>query len=240
MYRFFTTAKHNEQLAITGSDAFHISNVLRLKSGDKVQLVTADAHLLLCELQKVQADTVLLQSLETIEILPQAKRLVLAQGLVKGDKMDFVIQKAVELGVTDIVPLALSRCVVELEAGKAAKRVERWQKIAHEAAKQSKHSQVPTVHAVITLKEFLQANTCTLCMLAYEEERTLGLKEFLRAQQLSQDTAILIGPEGGFDSAEVKLATASGFTSISLGKQILRTETAPLMLLSILKYEREL
>ena len=221
-----------------GSDAFHISNVLRLKVGDKVQLVTVDSHLLVCELTKVQADGVLLNPLQTLEVLPENSRLVLAQGLVKGDKMDLIIQKAVELGVTDIVPLALKRCVVELDAAKSAKRVERWQKIAHEAAKQSKHSQVPLVHAVSSLSDFLANNSCSLCMLAYEEERTLGLKEFVRTQDLTQDIAILIGPEGGFDAGEVRQAVDNRFVSVSLGKQILRTETAPLMLLSVLMYER--
>lgn len=238
MYRFFTAANHDALLAIKDTDAFHITNVLRLKAGDKLQLVTADAHLLLCEISKVQADAVLLNCLQILEVLPKNKRLLLAQGLVKGDKMDWIIQKAVELGVTDIVPLALAHCVVELDAAKASKRVQRWQKIAYEAAKQSKHFQVPNVHAVSTLADFLQENTCTLCILAYEEERTLGLKEFLRSQELDQDTALLIGPEGGFAPSEVQIATAHKFASISLGQQILRTETAPLMLLSVLKYEK--
>ena len=238
MYRFFTPDKYCEHLTITGSDAFHIANVLRLKVQDELQLVTADAKLLLCAITAVNSNAVQVQALEVLETLPDTNRVVLAQGLIKGDKMDLVIQKAVELGVTDIMPLALTHCVVELDQAKAAKRVERWQKIAYEAAKQSKHSLVPNVHAVTSLTDFLKSNSCTLCILAYEEERTLTLKEFLHTQELSQDTAMLVGPEGGFAPHEVSLAVQHGFTSISLGQQILRTETAPIMLLSVLKYEK--
>lgn len=240
MYRFFTAANFQDKIKLSGSDAFHINNVLRLKNSDKIQLITADAKLLLCEIISLNSAEVHLQALEILENLPDAKKIVLAQGLIKGDKMDLVIQKAVELGVTDIVPLALSRCVVELGESKAAKRVERWQKVAYEAAKQSKHSLIPNIHAVTTLADFLKNNSCTLCILAYEEEYTRGLKEFLHSQDINQDTAVLIGPEGGFAPVEVGLALQYRFVSVSLGQQILRTETAPLMLLSVLKYEREL
>lgn len=240
MYRFFSSQIYAEKILLTGTDAYHIANVLRMQVSEKLHVVTQDGYLVLAEIITVKAEAVELIALEILDKFSKLNRVSLAQGLIKGDKMDYVIQKAVELGVTDIYLLKLSRCIVEYDLAKASKKVERWQRIAYEAAKQSKHEIIPQVHELKTLDEFLSSQTPTkLAVLAYEEEKNQSLKAYFKSNALNQDITFLVGPEGGFTPKEVEQAVSKGFTCVTLGKQILRTETAPLMLLAALKYEKE-
>lgn len=240
MYRFFSQQEYSEKIFLQGTDAYHIANVLRMQTGEKMQIVTSDRYLVLAEITSIKAGIIELKSLEILDKFVKLNRVVLAQGLIKGDKMDYVVQKAVELGVTDIYLLKLSRCIVDYDLDKAIKKVERWQRIAYEAAKQSKHEVVPRVHEIKSLSEFLTEHTVNnLDILAYEEEQSYSLKACLQSNALNQDITFLVGAEGGFAPKEVEQAVAQGFKCVTLGKQILRTETAPLMLLAALKYEKE-
>lgn len=240
MYRFFSKQKHDEKIYLQDTDAYHITNVLRMHCGEEIQIITSDAYLLLAEIANIEGKLIELKIVQVLDKLAKLNRVTLAQGLIKGDKMDYVIQKAVELGVTDIFLLKLSRCVVEYDAAKADKKVERWQRIAYEAAKQSKHEVIPQVHAVRSLSEFLEEHDPnSLAILAYEDEKNYSLKDCLQNSDLNQDITFLVGAEGGFTVKEVEQALHKDFKSVTLGKQILRTETAPLMLLAALKYEKE-
>lgn len=238
MPRFFIEDNYSNQPIIRGNDAHHIKQVLRMKRGDLLEILTADHKLLSCEIEQMADDSIVLKIVNIISENINPPRTVLAQGLVKGDKMDFIIQKSVELGVTDFVPLRLTRCVAEYTGDKAIKKCERWQKIAIEAAKQSKHCVLPTVHSIQSLNEFLTNCTAQLKLVAYELESTTTLKQVLRSSDLNVDTAFIVGAEGGLESREVQQSIDKGFVAISLGKQILRTETAPLALLAALQYEK--
>ena len=239
LHRFFTEQPFADKLIVTDDDAHHIKNVLRLKVGDKVQLLTVDNYLCQAQIAAFINDTVQLDVTICEKIAENSGcKVILAQGLAKGEKMDWVMQKAVELGATDIVPLALEHCVVSYDESKAAKKVARWQKIAAEAAKQSKQNYMPTVHAVMNLEEFLVFNTANLSIIAYEQEKHTTLKHILQNSDLAQSIAFIVGAEGGLSSKEVKNAKEYGFIPVSLGKEILRTETAPIMLLSALRYEK--
>jgi 16S rRNA (uracil1498-N3)-methyltransferase len=176
-----------------------------------------------------------------LEFLPESHepsvRLSLLQGLAKGDKMDFIVQKAVELGVSAIYPVAMENAVVKLDAAKAARKVERWQKIAAAAAQQSKRDFIPTVHEVLDFRSALAASGSELLLLAYEEEQQAGLRQVLQEHPEVQSLAIIIGPEGGIAPAELQAARAAGAVSVSLGTRVLRTETAGLVAAAAIFYE---
>lgn len=225
-------------MQITGSDAHHIKQVLRMKPTEQLSIITGDHYLTEAVIETLTEEAITVRALHTPQKTVAVPKVILAQGLSKGEKMDLVVQKAVELGVTDIYPLALSRCVVSYDDKKAQLKCQRWQKIAAEAAKQSKHLLVPTVHPIGSLNDFLLHNTARLNILAYEEETQTTLKTVLRAANLDTDTAFIVGAEGGLTPQEAEAAKQYGFQSVSLGKQILRTETAPLMLLAALQYEK--
>ena len=163
----------------------------------------------------------------------------LYQGLAKGDKMELVIQKAVEIGVSDIFPVAMDHSVVVLEASKAGKKVERWQKIAEAAAKQSKRDIIPTVHQVMPLGQALQAKEQDLLLVAYESENQVSLKEVLQSHKEAKTIGVVIGPEGGLSMEEVEAAVARGGIAVSLGRRILRTETAGLVAATAILYETD-
>ena len=163
----------------------------------------------------------------------------LYQGLAKGDKMELVIQKAVEIGVTDIFPVAMDHSVVVLEVSKAGKKVERWQKIAEAAAKQSKRDIIPTVHQVMPLGQALQAKEQDLLLVAYESENQVSLKEVLQSHKEAKTVGVVIGPEGGLSMEEVEAAVARGGIAVSLGRRILRTETAGLVAATAILYETD-
>jgi len=169
-------------------------------------------------------------------------RLVLYQGLPKKDKMELIIQKAVELGATQIVPVMTKRCIVKLEdEKKEAKKLERWQAIAESAAKQSGRAMIPSVYRVVTLKEaVLRAASEGMGLIPYElAEGMQSLKEAARQATEHRTVSVFIGPEGGFEETEVEFAKENGIVPVSLGKRILRTETAGFTTLSILMYEIE-
>ena len=193
-------------------------------------ITSIEEEQILCELRFVKEDGVELSS-----------KVYLFQGLPKADKMELIIQKAVELGVYEIIPVATKRCVVKLEEKKAASRIARWQGIAEAAAKQSKRRIVPQVGNVMNFGEAVQrAASMDVKLIPYElaegMERT---KELINGLKPGQDIAVFIGPEGGFEEAEIEKALAAGIEPVTLGKRILRTETAGFTVMSWIMYQLE-
>ena len=166
-------------------------------------------------------------------------RISLLQGLAKGDKMEFIIQKAVEIGAAEIFPVAMAHSVVALEPDRAEKKVERWQKIAEAAAKQSKRDTIPAVHEVLTLDQILQQEKWDLLLVAYESENKVSLKEVLQSHKEAMTIGVVIGPEGGLSTEEVEAAQKQGGIAVSLGRRILRTETAGLVTATAILYETD-
>lgn len=168
-------------------------------------------------------------------------RIYLFQGLPKADKMELIIQKAVELGAYEIIPVETKRCVVKLDGRKSAKKTARWQQISESAAKQSKRMLIPNVHEVLTFREALKyAESMDVRLVPYELARGMQeTKEILAGIEPGQSVGIFIGPEGGFEEKEIEAAIEGGAKPITLGRRILRTETAGLAILSVLMFQLE-
>ncbi len=238
MHRFFIPQLYAAEMVIKDVDAKHISKVLRMQPGDKIQIVSDDGVTAIAEIVSLQADNVVVKCLEKLaESHEPSVKITLAQGLAKGEKMDFIIQKAVEMGASSIVPVAMEHSVVRLEGAKADKKVERWQKIAEAAAKQSKRDIIPQVQAVQTMQQMLTNNDLQHKIIAYECEDRLGLKTALQSCDNLQELLLIIGPEGGISEFELELARKNGAVPVSLGKRILRAETAGVVALSAILYE---
>lgn len=240
MRRFFlpNAIEASSLIQLSGQDARHISQVLRLGPGDVIEVAGLSGRVGVARIERVDNDhvTAYVESLKTGGAEPPVS-LILAQGLPKADKMEFIIQKAVELGVCAIAPMVCEHSVVRYDAKKAASRVERWQSIAREAAKQSKRDSIPTVAPIRELKQVLQEcpDDTTILML-YEGKTPVCLRQVLR-QSSAASYLLLIGPEGGFSQTEVDLCQQFGGQSVTLGPRILRTETASLAAVSIVLYE---
>ena len=243
MYQFFVEDEQvtEDGVLITGSDVNHIRNVLRMKPGEKVRISTRAGANYLCSITQVEEMSVAAQILETMAGTELPNRIVLFQGLPKADKMELIIQKAVELGAAEVVPVSMKNCVVKLDAKKAENKVKRWQQIAESAAKQSKRSLIPAVHEVLSYREAVAyAAECDVRLVPYENEQGMaGTKTMIEAIVPGESIAVFIGPEGGFDESEIAEARDAGMKTISLGNRILRTETAGLAALSILMYQIE-
>lgn len=244
MHHFFVTPEQvkEDRIQIEGSDVNHIKNVLRMKIGEELHISDGNNKKYLCEIAKVSADMVLVQIKEELASdteLPS--KIYLFQGLPKGDKMELIVQKAVELGVYEIIPVATKRAVVKLDDKKAAKKVERWNSISEGGAKQSGRNMVPKVKEVMTYKEAVQyAKDLDVVLLPYElAEGMEDTKQCIEAVRPGMSVGIFIGPEGGFETSEVEYALEQGAKAITLGRRILRTETAGLTILSILMYHLE-
>lgn len=245
MHRFFinSSQRQEEQITILGSDVNHIRNVLRMKPGEQVEISDGTGVRYVCALEEIKSGSIVFRVLDRQEESRELpSRIVLFQGLPKADKMELIIQKAVELGVSEIVPVATRRTVVKLEEKKEKKKLERWSAIAESAAKQSGRSRIPDVHGVLTFSEALcYAKELDVTLIPYE--KAVNMQETgRRLEQIApgQSIGILIGPEGGFEEAEVRQAQEAGAAEITLGRRILRTETAGLAILSVLMYHLEL
>ena len=230
MFNFFAerTARQGDYFYISGSDYNHIRNVLRMKTGEEF-LVSCDGISSLCRLEGFEGDSAVAEIIkENYQSTDLPVEIYLFQGLPKADKMELIIQKAVELGVHAIVPTEMSRCVVKLDDKKKKSKTQRWQTIAESAAKQSKRSAVPTVYDAVSYKEALNmAEKLDVLMVPYEcADGMEATKTVLNKIKVGSKVGIIIGPEGGFEESEVEKAMAVGGESISLGKRILRTETA--------------
>lgn len=240
MHRFFIPKPFKQEMQITGQDAHHIIDVLRMVPGDRLQAVADDGISFVGEITAVGTNTVTVLAREVLrETHEPDVRISLLQGLAKGEKMEFIIQKAVEIGVAEIFPVAMAHSVVVLEPSKAEKKAERWQKIAEAAAKQSKRDVIPDVHEVMALGQVLQKEKWDLLLIAYESENQVSLKEALQAHKEAKTVGVVIGPEGGLSTEEVEAAQQQGGIAVSLGRRILRTETAGLVAATAILYETD-
>lgn len=246
MQRFFVEPhqidEEAHQIHITGSDVNHISNVLRMKTGEELWISDGSKYEYRCTIESFEPDEVLLHIVYSQE--PEYElpcRIYLFQGLPKADKMELIIQKAVELGAYEIIPVETKRCVVKLDGRKSAKKTARWQQIAESAAKQSKRMLIPNVHEVLTFRETLKyAESMDVRLVPYELARGMQeTKEILAGIEPGQSVGIFIGPEGGFEEKEIEAAIEGGAKPITLGRRILRTETAGLAILSVLMFQLE-
>ena len=244
MYQFFVPAENiqGNRIVITGDDVNHIKNVLRMKVGEEIAVsngedgkeyrcgIEAIGDEIVCSLRFIKEDGVELPS-----------KITLFQGLPKADKMELIIQKAVELGVYEVIPVSMARSIVKLDDKKQKSKLARWQGIAEAAAKQSKRSIIPQVGAVMTMKQALSyAGEMDMLFVPYELAEDMGkTRELFDQIKPGQHIGFFIGPEGGFDETEIALALENGAQPITLGKRILRTETAGMAVLSILMYQLE-
>ncbi len=245
MYQFFVEPGQiqGRRIIITGSDVNHIRNVLRLKPGEEIAVSNGtDGREYRCGIESFTEDEVIC-SLRFVKEdgVELPSRIFLFQGLPKADKMELIVQKAVELGAYEVIPVAARRCVVRLDEKKAPSRINRWQGIAEAAAKQSRRGIIPQVHPVMNMREAVAyARTMEVKLIPYELAENMGhTKEVLGAVKPGTDIAVFIGPEGGFEQEEIELAMAAGIEPVTLGRRILRTETAGLTVLSWLMYHLE-
>ena len=227
-------------IRITGPDVNHMKNVLRMKEGETLTVCDGTGMEYFCEIAgftQGEADLYILKKGQAQTELPV--KLVLYQGLPKKDKMELIVQKAVELGAAEIVPVMMRRCIVRLEdEKKEAKKLERWQAIAESAAKQSKRMIIPEIQKVMKFSDAIKyAQELDVCMIPYElAENMQHTRQFFEQIKPGQSIGIFIGPEGGFSLEEVKSALEHEIEPVTLGKRILRTETAGLAVMSILMY----
>lgn len=247
MYQFFVEPGQIEmeekRVTILGSDVNHIKNVLRMKIGEEIAVsngmdkkdyrcgiadFTEDS--VICELRFIKDDGLELPS-----------QVYLFQGLPKADKMELIVQKAVELGVHQIIPMATKRAIVKLDEKKAKNKIERWQGIAEAAAKQSKRRVIPQISQVMSMKEAVAlAKDMDVKIIPYElAEGMAETKKIIENIRPGQSVAIFIGPEGGFEDNEIQAALENGIQPITLGKRILRTETAGFTTLAWIMYQLE-
>ena len=244
MYRFFIEPSQieGEKIIITGSDVNHMKNVLRMKKGEHVLLSDGENREYECEILEFGRESIETRILDVFASSAELPtKITLFQGLPKSDKMELIIQKAVELGAYEIVPVVTKRTVVKLDEKKAKKRIERWNTIALSAAKQAKRSKIPEVTPLMTMKQALAyATTLDASVIPYEDAKGIShSREVLASLKGKEHIGIFIGPEGGFDEAEIQSAMELKIEPITLGKRILRTETAGMTVLSILMFEIE-
>lgn len=244
MFNFFAdeSARQGDYFYISGSDYNHIRNVLRMKAGEEF-LVSCGGVSSLCRLDGFEGDSAVAEIIEEdYQSTDLPVEIYLFQGLPKSDKMELIIQKAVELGVHAIIPTQMQRCVVKLDDKKKKSKTQRWQTIAESAAKQSKRSAVPTVYDAMSYGEALaMAKDLDVIMVPYECKNGM-FSTRIALNQIKEGTkvGIIIGPEGGFEESEVEKAIAIGGESISLGKRILRTETAAITAVGMVMLHCEL
>lgn len=242
MYQFFVEPSQimGKRIVIQGSDVNHIKNVLRMRVGEEIAVSNGvDGREYRCGIEEFTADEVIC-SLRFIKEdgVELPSKIYLFQGLPKADKMELIVQKAVELGVYEIIPVAAKRCVVKLDEKKAAGKRSRWQGIAEAAAKQSKRGIIPQIREVMNMKQAIAfAQQMDVRLIPYELAEDMGhTRELIGAVRPGQSVAIFIGPEGGFEETEIQEALQAGIEPITLGRRILRTETAGMTVLAWLGY----
>ena len=231
---FFTNEIFENRYTITGEDAQHIRKSLRMKEGEELTLVSPDGNEHACAIENLGEGVEVKElSSKPCEQEPSVK-VTLYQGLTKGDKMDFIVQKAVELGVAEIVPTLTDRCISRPDDKSIKKKCERWQKIALGAAQQSRRGIVPQVKPLITLKEAAQKAQADEVSIVFYEGGGKTISSLLKDNP--KTVSIFIGSEGGFEESEIEFLLGAGTVNATLGKRILRAETAPLAALSAIMF----
>lgn len=236
MYHFFVSEEqiNGENAYIEGSDVNHIANVLRMKPEEELLISVKGDWDYLCKIVDIETDRVNLKVLESMEQRELPVNITLLQGIPKSDKLEMIIQKAVELGVSEIIPVKTKRVVVKIDEKKVDTKVNRWNAIAESAAKQSKRSIIPKVYEPMSIDNALEiVKDFGVKLTPYENADGIDkTRKILDNMDKTKNIAVFIGPEGGFEESEVERIKNSGFEVITLGKRILRTETAGLALLS--------
>ncbi len=246
MPKFFVNREQISEgnILIGGDDARHISYSLRMAKGDVISVCDDLAREYECVLRAFEEDCVIAEIVNECDAPGEPPlRISLYQGLPKGDKLETVIQKAVECGVSEIIPFESSRCVAKVKGDAEARKTERRNKIAIEAAKQCGRGKLPVVKSTVDFKTAVSlASQESLSLICYEDEGHTTLKDILSKVDPTRDKSlsIIVGSEGGFSKEEIQYAKENGIYPISLGKRILRTETAPVFVLSCIAYEFEL
>ncbi|MBP5426850.1 MAG: 16S rRNA (uracil(1498)-N(3))-methyltransferase [Clostridiales bacterium] len=228
----------NNNIYIRGDSVNHIKNVLRLTIGDTLTVCDGDGYDYLAVISKEPSDCIEARVLSISDSNTEPSvDITLYQGVPKGSKMDLIIQKNVELGVKRIVPVICERTIVKLDKRDVQKKIDRWNKIAVAAAKQSGRGIIPSVHDPVLLVDAItMAKKSDLSLIPYEKEKERKLKDVLKAQSV-KDVSVFIGPEGGFSEEEISIAVENGVLPVTLGNRIFRTETASIYMTSIIIYE---
>lgn len=242
MDRFFVGKNNinleNKTCIIEGEDVKHISKVLRCRIGEKLEICDNDNNEYICEITNIDKSQVELNIVEVVDIKRESDlKIKVYQGLPKGPKMEIILQKLTEVGVDEIILVQTKRTVVKVDDKKEDKKIERWERIIYEAAKQSKRGKIPKLRGVLSFKEALadmKENDFNIA--PYENERTKSIKQAIKGVDI-KNIGIFVGPEGGFEDTEIKAIEEIGGQSVSLGPRILRTETASLVASSIVLYE---
>ncbi|OGW02297.1 MAG: hypothetical protein A2889_01395 [Nitrospinae bacterium RIFCSPLOWO2_01_FULL_39_10] len=240
MHRFFVNRKSiiADHVKITGNDAEQIRKVLRIREGEEIAVLDGlgwEYKVKLTEIKKGHVTGEII--FKDFKSEDTKIKIVLGQGIPKGEKMDFIVQKATELGVNEIVPLKLERCIVKIPPLGGLEKIKRWQRIAKESSEQSLRRFIPSINTIYDLSQFCDKYKDTdLKIVFYEEEKKKGLKKFLNEKGEVKSISVIVGPEGGLSSEEIEIANSYGFISIGLGQRILRTETVALSAISILQF----
>ncbi len=241
MYNFFINNNQidNNIAQIKGSDVNHIENVLRMQIGDKIIISDKDKSIsYYANIKEINKESVFCELIERKETTESPIKVTIYQGLPKSEKMEYIIQKATELGASKIIPVDMKYCISKIKDEE--KKHERWQKIAEVAAKQSKRTIIPEIGKLKNIDKICdEIKEYDIVLVAYENEEKINIKEELKKEKNASKIAIVIGPEGGLDQREVNKLKDNGAKIVTLGNRILRTETASLMMLSMIMYELE-
>lgn len=242
MYEFFVEKDKikDNYIFIENSDVNHIKNVLRKNIGDILDIVSEN-YIYKAKIIEIASSKIKCDILERRENKDSDIKLTIFQGLTKADKIEYIIQKCTELGVYEIIPVEMKRCVVKLDSKDKEKKLDRWKKIAEVASKQSLRNDILKVEKIYSFTQMIEdIKEYDLVILAYEKERNIKLKEVLRSIDSNvHNIAVIIGPEGGIDDDEAELLIANDVRQVTLGKRILRTETAPIAISAMIMYELE-
>ena len=247
MQRYFICSDKlvDDQAVITGADVHHIMDVMRKSVGDQLTLCTCDKRSYLVEIITLDKLKVIVKVVKRKKEDVELPVLVtISQGITKKDKFEWVLQKATECGAYAFIPVAMKRSVANIDAGNAEKKVKRWQKITLEAARQSHRQLVPNVKRPLDLKDLIaHSGEYDMCLFAYEahgDGSKSALADAIARFKPEMRVLVLIGPEGGLDEVEVEMLIKAGFRAVGLGPRILRTETAPIYIMSAISYAMEL
>ena len=241
MRQVFYSSTLTEEIVITGGDAHHLAHVMRTQIDDVITVVDAEGQAAEMVVTALTRDAVHFRMQRVLPAETAGREVILVQALLKGEKMDFIVQKAAELGAVCMRPIVTEHVVVRYDAKKAAAKAARWQKIADEAAKQCGRRSLMTVAPIVSLAELLQdpayiGAADTVTVFCYEQEERQSMRTVLRGTEARRVT-LIVGAEGGFSPAEAAALTAAGGQSVSLGHRILRAETASLTALAVTQYE---
>ncbi|TCP53310.1 16S rRNA (uracil1498-N3)-methyltransferase [Tumebacillus sp. BK434] len=241
MQRYFVEPEgiQGDRVTITGDDVKHIVRVMRMEPGDEVIVCDGVGHAYRVELTGLGSEQVTGRIAERLAGTSEARvKITLAQGLPKGDKMDLIVQKGTEAGISRFLPVEMARCIVQYDNKKEQKRRERWQKIAKEAAEQAHRTIIPSVGVGMTFKQLLNhLDGFDLVIVPYEGEKARGLRDVLQEHGQPEHICVVIGPEGGIADGEIEAALAAGAIPVTLGPRIMRTETAGLVAAACICYQ---